>query len=281
MTKIRQFPQITVQDPTDAFLIDREGEGTFYIEAQNISSGGAAALTIGSSTIASGTSGYILYDNAGVLGNLSTIPVANGGTGTSSPGLVAGTNVTISGSWPNQTINASGGGGGGALVKISQVVTSGSQASVTFSSIPSTYTDLIITVQGRSNRSASPKDQVYIQLNGDTGSNYNSQYAEVSIDLTFNGSVNNVALYGGNIAAATASANMSGSTETTILGYANTAFYKTWLSRGGGYQDTQAFVGQYAGSWNNTAAVTSVTVYLPAIPSTFVDGSVVTLYGRG
>lgn len=35
----------------------------------------------------------------------------NGGTGTSSPSLVAGTNVTITGSWPNQTINSSGGGG--------------------------------------------------------------------------------------------------------------------------------------------------------------------------
>ena len=41
-----------------------------------------------------------------------TLPIANGGTGTTTPSLVAGTNVTISGSWPNQTINASGGGGG-------------------------------------------------------------------------------------------------------------------------------------------------------------------------
>jgi hypothetical protein len=39
------------------------------------------------------------------------LPVANGGSGTSSPALVAGTNVTITGSWPNQTINSSGGGG--------------------------------------------------------------------------------------------------------------------------------------------------------------------------
>ena len=38
-----------------------------------------------------------------------TLPVANGGTGTTTPALVAGTNVTISGTWPNQTINASGG----------------------------------------------------------------------------------------------------------------------------------------------------------------------------
>lgn len=42
------------------------------------------------------------------------LPVANGGTGTATPGLVQGTNVTITGTWPNQTINATGGGGGGA-----------------------------------------------------------------------------------------------------------------------------------------------------------------------
>jgi hypothetical protein len=35
------------------------------------------------------------------------LPVANGGTGTTSPSLVAGTNITsITGTWPNQTINA-------------------------------------------------------------------------------------------------------------------------------------------------------------------------------
>ena len=36
-----------------------------------------------------------------------TLAVANGGTGTASPSLVAGTNVTITGSWPNQTVNSS------------------------------------------------------------------------------------------------------------------------------------------------------------------------------
>lgn len=38
-----------------------------------------------------------------------TLPlsVGNGGTGTASPGLVAGTNITVTGSWPNQTVTAS------------------------------------------------------------------------------------------------------------------------------------------------------------------------------
>lgn len=47
--------------------------------------------------------------STGVTGLL---PVANGGTGTATPAIVAGTNVTVSGTWPNQTINATAGGSG-------------------------------------------------------------------------------------------------------------------------------------------------------------------------
>lgn len=57
--------------------------------------------------------------NVSALGTVSsgtwqggTIGINYGGTGTTTPSLVAGTNVTISGAWPNQTISASGGGGG-------------------------------------------------------------------------------------------------------------------------------------------------------------------------
>jgi hypothetical protein len=46
----------------------------------------------------------------GVTGQL---PVANGGPGPATPSIVAGTNVTVTGTWPNQTIASSGGGGGG------------------------------------------------------------------------------------------------------------------------------------------------------------------------
>jgi trimeric autotransporter adhesin len=50
--------------------------------------------------------------------NGSIIDVAYGGTGTATPSLVAGTNVTITGTWPNQTIAASGGGGGSSTLTI-------------------------------------------------------------------------------------------------------------------------------------------------------------------
>lgn len=37
----------------------------------------------------------------------SALPIANGGTGTATPRLVAGTGISISGSWPNQTVTNS------------------------------------------------------------------------------------------------------------------------------------------------------------------------------
>jgi hypothetical protein len=46
--------------------------------------------------------------SSGVTGIL---PVANGGTATATPSLVQGTGITITGTWPNQTIATSGGGG--------------------------------------------------------------------------------------------------------------------------------------------------------------------------
>jgi hypothetical protein len=38
-----------------------------------------------------------------------TLPVARGGTGTASPSIVAGSGISVSGTWPNQTIASSGG----------------------------------------------------------------------------------------------------------------------------------------------------------------------------
>ena len=67
------------------------------------SSGSITGVTAGTGLFGGGTSGTVTV-------NLSTpVSVANGGTGTSSPSLVAGSNVTISGTWPNQTINSTGG----------------------------------------------------------------------------------------------------------------------------------------------------------------------------
>jgi hypothetical protein len=89
---------------------------------------GTNALALGTTVISGGTwqggtiqSGFggtglttfagannALYSTSASALAAGTLPVAAGGTGTTTPNLVQGTNVTITGTWPNQTINASG-----------------------------------------------------------------------------------------------------------------------------------------------------------------------------
>ena len=92
--------------------------------------------------------GCVAANSWSVIGGVSlTTPlqVANGGTGTSTPSLVAGPNVTIGGNWPNQTISASGNATALQGVAISPKVPTNNQALIYFGSsssyVPtSTYT---------------------------------------------------------------------------------------------------------------------------------------------
>ena len=81
------------------------------------SGGGSGSGTVTSVDVSGGTTGLTTsggpVTTAGVITLAGILNVASGGTGTATPALVAGTNVTITGTWPNQTINLSGGGGGG------------------------------------------------------------------------------------------------------------------------------------------------------------------------
>jgi hypothetical protein len=66
-------------------------------------------LSINHSTAADGSfsaTGAAAWDANHSFSGL--LDVANGGTGTATPALVAGTNVTVTGTWPNQTINSTG-----------------------------------------------------------------------------------------------------------------------------------------------------------------------------
>ena len=68
--------------------------------------------TPSSGTLTNCTFPTLNQNTTGTAANVTGIvAVANGGTGTATPSLIGGTNVTITGSFPNQTITASGGSG--------------------------------------------------------------------------------------------------------------------------------------------------------------------------
>lgn len=87
--------------------------------------------------------------NQNTTGNASNVTgivaVANGGTGTTTPGIVAGTNVTVSGTWPNQTINSTASGGGGGTVTSVAALTLGTTGTDVSSSVANGTTTPVIT----------------------------------------------------------------------------------------------------------------------------------------
>jgi hypothetical protein len=79
-------------------------------------SGGGGSGTVTSVALSGGTTGLTVTGSpittAGTITLAGTLAVANGGTGTATPSIVAGTNITVTGTWPNQTIAASGAASG-------------------------------------------------------------------------------------------------------------------------------------------------------------------------
>ena len=76
----------------------------------------AGTGTVTSVALSGGTTGLTTsggpITTTGTITLAGTLAVANGGTGTATPSIVAGTNVTVSGTWPNQTINSTASGSG-------------------------------------------------------------------------------------------------------------------------------------------------------------------------
>ncbi|WP_395734087.1 hypothetical protein [Prosthecobacter sp.] len=80
--------------------------------ATNFTTNGFVKTSSGNGTLIVDTTIY--QESTGTLGLAGfasitgILPKANGGTGTSTPGIVAGSGISITGTWPNQTITNSG-----------------------------------------------------------------------------------------------------------------------------------------------------------------------------
>ena len=147
-------------------------------------------------------------------------------------------------------------------------VTLGSSASsVTFSSIPATYRDLILVANGTIGLSS---DNVILRFNSDSGSNY-SNVVMVGFGTS---SVESAASTTTSIVRATAG-NIQSTNIWNIMDYSATDKHKTVLSRSGTNSSTS--VSAAAERWANTAAITSI--YVAALSTTLSAGHTFSLYG--
>jgi len=104
---------ITAPAQSKAYVVINAGTGSIVVRG----SGPTAGVTIPSGARAlvawNGSDFVKIVSNPVVLTTdvSGVLPVVNGGSGTATPSLVQGSNVTITGTWPNQTIAAAASSG--------------------------------------------------------------------------------------------------------------------------------------------------------------------------
>lgn len=164
---------------------------------------------------------------------------------------------------------------------ISSNVLTGSAASVTFSSIPSTYTDLVIQCSVRTNKTTN-NDSLLVNINSTTaGYSETDLYGTGSAAQSANGT-NLLAfgnLYWGYINSDFSTSNTFSSIEMYFPSY--TASQNKPISAISVQEanQTAAYIISSAQLWSNTSAITSLTFAPQASGKTFNSGSSFYLYG--
>jgi hypothetical protein len=142
-----------------------------------------------------------------------------------------------------------------------------SSGSITFSSIPSTYTDLVLVFSG----TTAALVAVDIQFNADSSAIYSRAI------ISGNGST---AVSDREVNQSQSSIGLSSTTESNsifqVFNYSNSTTFKTVLSRA---NVAASLVRACVGLYRSTSAITSVTLSVTNSGSTFATGSVFTLYG--
>jgi hypothetical protein len=157
-------------------------------------------------------------------------------------------------------------------------------ATVTFSSISASYTDLVLVCSIQNTLTGDLDTRYNLRVgNGsiDTGSNYSNTFI-IGTGVTAASSRNTGrAQIDGIINTPTANSNEFALVKFDFLNYSNTTTYKTILYRDGKTQNTQEKgAGAGTGIWRSTSAINTLSIFTSG-PSagTFSVGSTFTIYG--
>lgn len=154
-------------------------------------------------------------------------------------------------------------------------------ASVTFSSIPGTYTDLIIRLSARGDNGGTSTENIKLTLNSDTATNYSitALYATGTTPSSNRNSSQAVFDFDYGVDGSTATSNTFSSAEIYIPSYIVSqnkplgifSVAENNSATGNGITDA-------AGLWRNTAAITSISIS-PGTSAKFKSTSSFFLYG--
>ena len=153
----------------------------------------------------------------------------------------------------------------GTYVPIQTFTADGATTTYTFTSIPQTYSDLVLVTNG-----VLTNNDINMVFNSDSGSNYSRTYIYATSSSSYGGA-----------AIANATSGFAGTLATgyttnivNILNYSGTSKQKSWLTR---QSAAGTAVIHSIGLWRSTSAITSIA--LTANGTTFGSGTTMTLYG--
>jgi hypothetical protein len=154
--------------------------------------------------------------------------------------------------------------------KIATANGTGSSGQITFSSIPATYTDLVLVANPQSTSGAR---QMYLTFNSDTGTNYSrtilSGTGSSAVSARNSNAQQTYLDYYGIVEATAPCIHI-----TNIMNYANTSTFKTAMTRA---NDAASGVDAIVHLWRSTSAINRIDIYLDAV--SFATASMFTLYG--
>ena len=163
------------------------------------------------------------------------------------------------------------------FTKIASVTVGGAgAASMAFTSIPSTYTDLVIKVSAR-DIGARKRGVLVVNFNGSSANlTYRRLYGVVAFGSpgSDSGSDGTTSYIDGN----TATANTFSNDEIYIPNYANTNFKSFSTDGVSESNDNDPGASLTANLWSSTAAITSITL-TTTVPDNFLQYTTATLYG--
>lgn len=163
-----------------------------------------------------------------------------------------------------------------SMTLISSVTATSNQAALELNSIPAIYTDLLIVASVR----LTVADNAYgVRFNNDSGSNYTQRvlYGNGSSAISYTQA--NITAFNPHVVSNSRTANTFGNSSFYIYNYSGSTTKSIGIDSTAENNATANDMSQIVGTWNSTAAITSIKFYYTGTANDIAAGSTISLYG--